>query len=117
MWIWSLGQEDSLEKKLATHSSILAWEISWTEEPGGLPSMGLQTVKHGLATKREQLSPAVGALREFLSISRLWRNTFYQFCIMLPHMRDPSSIPGLRRSPGEGNGNPLRYSCLKNSMD
>ena len=87
MWIWSLGQEDSLEKKLATHSSILAWEISWTEEPGGLPSMGLQTVKHGLATKREQLSPAVGALREFLSISRLWRNTFYQFCIMLPHMR------------------------------
>ena len=87
MWIWSLGQEGSLEKQLATHSSILAWEISWTEEPGGLQSMGSQRVEHGLATKRQQLSPARGALREFLSLSRLWGNTFYQICIMLPHMR------------------------------
>ena len=39
-WIWSLGQEDSLEKGMATHSSILAWRITWTEEPGGLQSMG-----------------------------------------------------------------------------
>ena len=38
----SLGQEDSLEKKMATHSSILAWEIPWTEEPGGLQSKGSQ---------------------------------------------------------------------------
>ena len=38
----SLGQEDSLEKDMATHSSILAWEIQWTQEPGGLQSMGLQ---------------------------------------------------------------------------
>ena len=42
-WIWSLGQEDPLEKELAAHSSILAWEIPQTEEPGGLQSMGLQT--------------------------------------------------------------------------
>ena len=41
-WVQSLGQEDPLEKEMATHSSILAWEISWTEEPGGLQSMGLQ---------------------------------------------------------------------------
>ena len=41
-----LGKEDSLEKRMATHSSILAWEIPWTEEPGGLQSMGLQAVKH-----------------------------------------------------------------------
>ena len=40
--VQSLGQEDSLEKKMATHSSILAWEIPWTEEPDGLQSMGLQ---------------------------------------------------------------------------
>ena len=40
--IQSLGQEDPLEKKMATHSSILAWEITWTEDPGGLQSMGLQ---------------------------------------------------------------------------
>ena len=39
---WTLGQEDPLEKELATHSSILAWEIPWTEEYGGLQSMGLQ---------------------------------------------------------------------------
>ena len=42
----SLGQEDPLEKEKATHSSIPAWRISWTEEPGGLQSMGLQKVAH-----------------------------------------------------------------------
>ena len=42
----SLGQEDPLEKEMATHSSILAWEIPWTEESGGLQSMGLQRVRH-----------------------------------------------------------------------
>ena len=40
--VWSLGQEDHLEKEMASHSSILAWEIPWTEEPGGLQSMVLQ---------------------------------------------------------------------------
>ena len=44
--VLSLGQEDPLEKGMATHSSILAWEIPWTEEPVGLQSMGLQTVGH-----------------------------------------------------------------------
>ena len=43
MQIQSLGQEDPLEKEIATHSSILAWEIPWTEEPGGLQSMGSQS--------------------------------------------------------------------------
>ena len=41
MWIWSLGQEQPLVKEMATHSNILAWEIPWTEEPGGLQFMGL----------------------------------------------------------------------------
>ena len=40
-WVQSLGWEDALEKETATHSSILAWKISWTEEPGGLQSMGV----------------------------------------------------------------------------
>ena len=44
--VQSLGQEDLLEKGMATHSSILAWRITWTEEPGGLLSMGLQRVGH-----------------------------------------------------------------------
>ena len=43
-WVESLGGEDLLEKKMATHSSILAWKIPWMEEPGGLQSMGLQRV-------------------------------------------------------------------------
>ena len=43
----SLGQEDPLEKEMATHSSILAWRIPWTEEPGGLQSTGSQRVGHG----------------------------------------------------------------------
>ena len=42
----SLGGEDSLEKGIAIHSSILAWRVPWTEEPGGLQSMGLQRVRH-----------------------------------------------------------------------
>ena len=41
-WIQSVGWEDPLEEEMATHSSILAWEILWTEEPGRLQSMGLQ---------------------------------------------------------------------------
>ena len=45
-WVWSLGREDPLEKGMATHSSILAWRIPWTEEPGGLQSMGSQRVRH-----------------------------------------------------------------------
>ena len=43
--VWSLGQEDLLEKEMATHSSIIAWRIPWIEEPGGLPFMGLQRVR------------------------------------------------------------------------
>ena len=42
MWVQSLGREDPLEEGMATHSSILSWEISWTEEPGGLQFMGLK---------------------------------------------------------------------------
>ena len=45
-WVQSLGWEDPLEKGMATHSSILAWRIPWTEEPVGLQSMGLQRVGH-----------------------------------------------------------------------
>ena len=49
-WVWSLGQEDPLEKEMATHSSILAWRIPWTEKPGGLQSMGSQRVRHNWET-------------------------------------------------------------------
>ena len=45
-WVRSLGQEDPLEKGMATHSSTLAWGIPWTEEPGGLQSMGSLRIRH-----------------------------------------------------------------------
>ena len=45
-WVQSLDQEDPLEKVMATHSSVLAWRMPWTEEPGGLQSMGSQRVRH-----------------------------------------------------------------------
>ena len=51
MQFGSLGQEDSLQEEMATHSSNLAWEIPRTEEPGGLQSLGSQRVRHDRATK------------------------------------------------------------------
>ena len=52
-WVRSLGQEDPLEKEMATHSSILACEAPWAGEPGGLQSMGSQRGKHNLVTKQQ----------------------------------------------------------------
>ena len=54
MWIQSLRQEIPLEEGMATHSSILAWRIPWTEDPGRPQSIGLQRVVRDLATKQEQ---------------------------------------------------------------
>ena len=54
-WVWSLGQEDPQEKEMATHSSVLAWRIPWTEEPGQLQSMGLQSVRHSWAANTSLL--------------------------------------------------------------
>ena len=51
-WVQFLGQEDPLEKGMATHSSILAWEIPWREEPGGPQSMGSQRFRHDLTIKQ-----------------------------------------------------------------
>ena len=58
MWVQSLGQENPLEKEMATHSSILVWEIPWSEEPGGLQSMGLQE-----SNTTEQLSKCTMVMR------------------------------------------------------
>ena len=55
--VQSLGQEDPLEKEMAIHSSILAWGILWTEEPGGLQSTESQRVRHDLETKPPPIQP------------------------------------------------------------
>ena len=54
--VQSLGWEDLLEKEIATHSSILVWEIPWTEKPGGLQSMGSQRVGHNSNWARRQVT-------------------------------------------------------------
>ena len=53
-WVRFLGWEDTLKKEIATHSSILAWRIPWTEEPGRLQSMGLQRIRHNQTTNTLQ---------------------------------------------------------------
>ena len=72
-WVQFLGQEDPLEKGLATHSSILAYRISWTEEPSGLQSLGLQRVGHDwsdLARQRQTDSQACISTASSKSLSR-----------------------------------------------
>ena len=59
MQVPTLGQEDPLEKEMATHSSILAWKIPWTEGPGGLQSMGSQRVGHDWARKPMPIEHAI----------------------------------------------------------
>ena len=68
--VQSLGQEEPLEKEMATHSSILAWEIPWTEEPGGLQSIGSQRVRHNWETNTFafKLSEEIAAENRTLSI-------------------------------------------------
>ena len=81
-WVQHLGQEDALEKEMVTHSSILAWEIPWTEESGGLQSMGSQRIGCDWATKQQQQPPVVLHPRPPSSI---WRRE--------PHSRHPFSVP------------------------
>ena len=75
-WVWSLSQEDPLEKKVATHSSIRAWKIPWMEEPGRLQSIGSQRARHDWVT--------------FLSLWFSWCEYVKQCkSIPLPHIVQP----------------------------
>ena len=60
------GREDPLEEGLAPHSSVLAWRAPWTEEPGGLQSMGLHRVRHHRATEHAYMQSRVGSSRKSL---------------------------------------------------
>ena len=83
-WVWSLGWEDPLEKGMATHSSILAWRIPWTEEPGRLPSMRLQRVGYDWVTfaffhtkKKKNLWSHLNTIKwvhSGSSVNTSWRN-------------------------------------------
>ena len=104
-WVWSLGWEDPLEKDMATHSSILAWKISRTEEPGGLQSMGSQRIRLWLSAHTHIQSTKRGL--------PWWLSGKESAC----QAGDVNSVSGLGRSPEEGNGNPLQYFCLGNSIN
>ena len=69
-WVRSLGQDDPLEKEVATHSSVLTWEIPWTGEPGRLQPLGLQRVGHHLVIKQQQILP-IGSIYVIIS-HHLW---------------------------------------------
>ena len=89
----------ALEKEMATHSTVLAWRIPGTVEPGGLLSMGSHRVGHDWSDL-----PAAAAGFPSGSIGKEY--TY--------NVGDLGLIPGMRQSHGEGHGNPLQYSCLEN---
>ena len=118
-WVRSLVQEDALEEEVATHSSILAWRIPWTEEPDRLQSMGLQRVGKNLVTKqlrRRWWHPTPVLLpgkshgwRSLVGWSP-WGHSESDTTERLHFQFSPSCI-------GEENGNPLQCSCLENPRD
>ena len=96
-WVWSLGWEDPLEEVMATHSSILAWEPLWTEEPGGLQSMASQRVWYNWVTKHNtspkfpllpSQNPHPLATTRLFSMSLiLWNRIYYFFkCFFFPQI-------------------------------
>ena len=82
-WVQSLGWEDPLEKEMATHSSILAWRIPWTEEPGGLQSTGSQRVGHNRETSLHHVLNCFRFIfcRSFPALVFLPREAPFNFCL------------------------------------
>ena len=158
--VWSLGWENTLQKEMAAHSSILAWKIPWMTEPGKLQSMGVAKSQTWLS----DFTFTVILASNWIQWQNIWvfkevdgvqvlepKNhiSHSDFGWMVPREKDhslwnpgnpdltvywgfpdgshgkasacdvgdPGLIPGSRRSPGEGNGNPLLHSCLENPMD
>ena len=84
MEVWSLGQEDPLEKEMAAHFSILAWEIPWTEKPGGLQSVGLQRVKHNFMNEHKAHTHHMCI---YTHKYILWRRKWQPTSVFLPEQR------------------------------
>ena len=98
-WVQSLSQANPLEKGMATHSSILAWRIPWTEEPGGLQSMGSERIGHGLATKQQQ-----GQEQASLSFSTRWGPSSQISAELLPDSFLPVATRGRPACPPRPQG-------------
>ena len=82
-WVQSLGREDCLEKEMTTHSSVLVWEILWTEEPGGPQSMGSQRVGHGLVTRPQQWKTKEKLIKKRVSHSLSYLTVTHRFICIL----------------------------------
>ena len=78
-WVWSLGWENPLEEGMATHSSILAWRIPWTEDPGRLQSMGSRRVRHNWTHTHTYTCI-------YVHVSHSWDHTGYEFLAFLFHL-------------------------------
>ena len=110
MWVQSLGWEDPLEDGIATHSSVLAWRIPWTEEPGRLQSMGSQRVGHNLATFpftfQVHLSEYKSLCERFLVICR--KRSLFSFLVvsdsLQPYGLQPAGLLCPWDSPGKVTG-------------
>ena len=116
--IWFLGWEDPLEKGMETHSSILAWRIPWTEEPGGLRSIGSQRVRHDWATNTfafwtvAQHAPLSMEFSRQECWSEYWSGLLFPSPGDLPDPGIESRSPALQEPPGK----PLRVTG-KNKSD
>ena len=128
-----MGQDDPLEEEMALHSSILAWDIPWTEEPRGLQPMRLESqtgVSNLTSNWRCYQRYETWCMSKFhtlhLQTVHIYQNQNAYISGLPWWLRqqrgnagsagDPGSIPRSGRSPQGGNGNPLQYSCLKNPM-
>ena len=103
-WVRSLGWEDRLEKGKATHGSVLAWRIPWTEAPGGLQSVGLQRLKRDTVTESSFLLPPSFSLLKILS--RIPSNLAFTPCIS-PRLLLLKSVPGTRVTKFKGRASGL----------
>ena len=117
--VWSVSWEDPLEEEMATHSSILAWKIPWTEEPGGLQSMGLQRVRQDWMTEHRTLSRVPCSIELVLI-----RYVFYTCCCEVasvvsdsvrPQRRQPTRLPCPWDSLGKSTGVGCHFllQCMK----
>ena len=125
--VQSLGLENPLEEDMATHSSLLAWRIPWTEEPGGLQSMGVTqswTWLKWLSTAHRmwmEMDKQTQCFELKLEIWLAWnmKASLVAQLVKRIHLqwRRPRFDPWIRKIPREGNGNPLQYSCLGSPME
>ena len=79
MQVRSLGQEEPLEEEMATHCSALAWKMPWTEEPGGLQSMGSQRIRYDLATKQQHIYVHLIHIYIILMYNLTFKTLYYVF--------------------------------------